>query len=99
MLTLELENKEIELKIKEFIKDKHIKLEDFALNAFTSFISKFEENEIKIIKRDPMKYMKIIGDEYDSKEFTEEELKDVNPYKNIENSAKYVKNLRSKRRF
>ncbi len=94
MITLKIENPEIESKLKEFVKNQKQGLEDIAVEAIRQFISSFQEDELIYQKKDVTKHMHPIKTEYD-----EENLDDVKPYSHVNDSAKYIKELRTKRSY
>ncbi len=94
MITLKIENPEIESKLKEFVKNQKQELEDVAVEAIRQFIGSFQEDELIYQKKDVTKHMHSIKTEYD-----EENLDDVKPYGHVNDSAKYIKELRSKRSY
>ena len=88
-ITLKIDNPDIEQQLKEFIKEQ----KELTLEAFNNFINSFQKQEKLIYKkRDPRKYSRIIKREYDS-----EDVDDV-ALLHIEDSAKYVHDLRRKKR-
>ena len=88
-ITLKIDNPDIEQQLKEFIKEQ----KELTLEAFNNFINSFQKQEKLIYKkRDPKKYSRIIKREYDS-----EDVDDV-ALLHIEDSAKYVHDLRREKR-
>jgi hypothetical protein len=88
-ITLKIDNPDIEQQLKEFIKEQ----KELTLEAFNNFINSFQKQEKLIYKkRDPRKYSRIIKREYDSKDVDDVALL------HIEDSAKYVHDLRREKR-
>jgi hypothetical protein len=83
-LTLKIDNPDVEKKLKEFVKEQ----KELTLEALNNFINSFQKDECKYTKRDPKKYSRIVKREYDSKDVSGVALL------HIEDSAKYVHNLR-----
>ena len=94
MLAIKIENKEFESKFLEFAKSQKKAVEDIALDAMKYFMNLKDNDTLVYTKRDPMKYIHKIEYEYDDNE----DLSDVKPYSHIEDSAKYVHDLRREKR-
>jgi len=84
-ITLKIDNPDIEEQLKQFVKEQ----KEITLDALKIFIDSFHKKE-KIVykKKDPRKHSRIIKREYDSADVDEVALL------HIEDSAKYVHNLR-----
>ena len=88
-ITLKIDNSDMEKKLKAFVKEQ----KELTLEAFNDFINSFHKEEKLIYKkRDPKKYSRIIKREYDSKDVDDVALL------HIEDSAKYVHDLRREKR-
>jgi len=93
MLAIKIDNPEIEKKFFEYAKLKKKKIEDVVVEAMKQFLDKqTEEDEIVYSKKDPIRHIHKINYEDDG-----EDLSDVKPYSHIEDSAKYIHDLRRKR--
>jgi len=93
MLAIKIDNPEIEKKFFEYAKLKKKKIEEVVVEAMKQFLDKqTEEDEIVYLKKDPMNHIHKINYEDDG-----EDLSDVKPYSHIEDSAKYIHDLRRKR--
>ena len=92
MLTLNIDNKELENKFLEFAKIQKRAVEDVAIDAMNYFISIQREEKLVYTKKDPLKHLRKIEVDFD-----DEDLSDVKPYGHIEDSAKYIHDLRRKR--
>ena len=94
MLSLKIDNPEIENRFKQYAKKHNKNLDDVAneaMNLFFEFLK--QDDELIYVKRDPMKHLRntiYIDDD--------EDLSDVKPYAHIEDSALYIHNLRKKKR-
>ena len=88
MLTITLNNPEIEEKIFEFVKTKKKKIDEVIADILKEFLENKKEDKLVYEKKDPYKHIKKISYEYD------EDLSDVIPYSHIKDSAEYVHNLR-----
>ncbi len=88
MITLKIENPEIENKLINFVKTQKKDLEEIAIEAIQQFINSLQAKEIEYKKKDVTKYMHVIEKEYDIKQADETALE------HIEDSAKYIHNLR-----
>ena len=89
MLTLSIENPELENKFLEVAKNQKKAVEDVVLDAMKYFINMQKEDKLVYTKKDPLKHLHKIEREYD-----EEDLSDVKPFDHIEDSAKYIHDLR-----
>jgi hypothetical protein len=90
MLVLEIEDETLEKRVKEFIKEQKKDIKTFTKEAVEKFLDKFSsQNQVK--KLDPSKYKREIKFDID------DEIEDVVPYSHIDDSAKYIKELRSKK--
>jgi len=90
MLAIKIDNIELEKKIFKYAKLKEKKVEEITIEAIKQFLDKqTKKDEIVYTKRDPMKYIHKIKYEDDG-----EDLSDIQPYSHIEDSAKYIHDLR-----
>ena len=88
-ITLKIDNPDIEEQLKQFVKEQ----KEVTLEALNNFINSFQKEEKLVYKkRDPKKYSRIIQREYDP-----DDVDDV-ALLHIEDSAKYVHDLRRKSR-
>jgi len=89
-ITLKIDNPDIEEQLKAFVQEqKEITVE--ALKSF--FDSLGTKKKLKYKKKDPRKHMhKIVYMDDDN-----EDLSDVKPYAHVEDSAKYIHDLRRQR--
>ncbi len=94
MITLKIENPEIEIKLMDFVKNQNQKLEDVTIEAIKQFISSFEDDKLIYQKKDVKQHIHTLKVEYDDKN-----LENVKPYSHVSDSAKYIKDLRSKRSY
>ena len=88
MLTIQINNPEIEKEIFDYLKNKSKKLEEITVEAFQEFLKK---DKLTYKKLDPLKHMKKIEYDYD------EDLCDEVALTHIKDSAEYIHNLRRKR--
>ncbi|SFV66555.1 hypothetical protein MNB_SV-12-1709 [hydrothermal vent metagenome] len=89
-ITLKIENSDIEEQLKAFIKEQ----KEITIEALTKFLNSFQQKKrLHYKKKDPRKHIHTITyiDEDD------EDLSDVKPYAHIEDSAKYIHDLRRQR--
>lgn len=91
MLTLKIENKELENKFLEFAKKQHKAVEEVAQEAMKYFINMQKEDKLVYTKKDPLKHLRKTVRDYD------EEMCDDVALTHIEDSAKYIHDLRKKR--
>ena len=95
MLTLKIDNSELENKFVEFAKSQQKAVEEVAVDAMKYFMSmKKEDTKFVYTKKDPLKHMHKITYDYDENE----DLSDVKPYSHVEDSALYIHELRRKKR-
>lgn len=93
MLTLKIENSELENKFIEFAKSQKKAVEDVAVDAMNYFMyMKKESNGITYTKKDPLKHLHKIKREYN------ESMCDDVALTHIEDSAQYIHDLRRKKR-
>ena len=92
MLTFKIENSELENKFLEVAKSQKKAVEDVVLDAMKYFINMQKEDKLVYTKKDPLKHLHKIEREYD-----DEDLSDVKPFDHIEDSAKYIHDLRRRR--
>jgi len=94
MLAIKIDNPEIEIKFKQYALQHKKALEDVVSEAMKIFLKINKKNdELVYIKKDPMKHIHKISYEYD------ESLCDEMALTHIEDSAKYVHNLRRIKRY
>lgn len=90
MLSIKINNPEIENKFYEYAKSQKKAIEEVAAEAIKYFIETHkQEPQLSYTKKDPLKHLNKIQYEDDG-----EDLSDVSLYKHIENSAEYVHNFR-----
>ena len=65
MLTLKIENQELENKFLEFAKNQKRAVEDVAIDAMKYFISMQKEDKLVYTKKDPLKHLHKTTREYD----------------------------------
>jgi len=88
-ITLKIDNPDIEQQLMQFIKQQ----QEITIEALRNFFNSFQKQEKLIYKkRDPKKHSRIIKREYDSKDVDDVALL------HIEDSAKYVHDLRREKR-
>ena len=93
MLAIKIDNPEIESKFKEYAKQQKKAIEDVVSEAMKLFLDTHKkDDEIVYTKKDPMKHIRTIKYDDDG-----EDLSDVKPYGHIEDSAKYIHDLRRER--
>ena len=93
MLAIKIDNNELESKFKEYAKQQKKAIEDVVSDAMKLFLEiNNKDDEITFTKKDPMKH--ILKREYLD---DGEDLSDVKPYSYVEDSAKYIHNLRRER--
>ena len=92
MLTVKIENQELENNFLEFAKNHKRAVEDVVVDAMKYFMNMQNKDKLVYQKKDPLKHLHKIKYEYDN-----EDLSDVKPYDHIEDSAKYIHNLRKQR--
>jgi len=87
-ITFKIDNPDIEEQLKEFVKEQ----KEVTLDAFKKFIDSFQKKEKLVYKKkDPRKHSRIIKREYNPADVDEVALL------HIEDSAKYVHDLRRER--
>ncbi|MEA2028358.1 MAG: hypothetical protein U9N49_05235 [Campylobacterota bacterium] len=88
-LQVTIDNPDLEKELLALLKDKKQNLEEITVEALKSFVDSFGKKEkFNYTKRDPKKFSHTI--EYDDNE----DLSDVKPYAHIEDSGKYIHDLR-----
>ena len=89
-ITLKIDNPDIEEQLKQFIKEQ----KEITLDVLSHFIDSFHKKEQFVFKKkDPKKHAKkIVYLDADN-----EDLSDVKPYSHIEDSGKYIHDLRRQR--
>jgi hypothetical protein len=90
MLILEIEDESLEKRVKEFLKEQKKDLKVFTKEAIERFLDKFSTSK-QVKKLDPLQHSKKISFRLD------DDLDDIKPYSHIEDSAKYIKELRTKK--
>ena len=95
MLAIKIDNPEIESRFKEYAKQQKRAIEDVVNEAIKLFLDTKHKKNDKIVytKKDPMQYIHKIEYEYD------DELCDDVALTHIEDSAKYIHDLRRKKRY
>ena len=92
VLTIKINNPEIEHKFKEYAKEQKQTVEDIANEAMKFFLESKKNKKLKVKKLNPKEH--IVSLEYKD---DNEDLSDVKLYENIKDSAQYIHNLRRKR--
>ena len=93
MLAIKIDNPEIESKFKEYAKQQKKAIEDVVSEAMKLFLDTHKkDDEIVYTTKDPMQHISKIKYEDDG-----EDLSDVNLYNHVEDSAKYIHDLRRER--
>lgn len=93
-ITLKIDNPDFEKQLMEFVKQQKQNIEEITIEALELFIDAFHKKEkLHYKKRDPKKYIRKI--EYIDED--NEDLSDVKPYSHVEDSAKYIHDLRRQR--
>ncbi len=89
-ITLKIENTDIEEQLKAFIQEQ----KEVTVEALKNFFDSFGKKEKLIYKKkDPLKHMRTITYVDDDNE----DLSDVKPYAHVEDSGKYIHDLRRQR--
>jgi len=89
MLAVKIDNPEMENKFKQYAIEHKRAIEDVMNDAMKLFLDmNKKEDQIFFVKKDPMKHIGSIS--YDDSE----DLSDVKPFSHIEDSAKYIHDLR-----
>ncbi len=95
MLAIKIDNPEIESKFKQYAIEHKKAIEDVVSDAMKLFLDmNKKEDKIVFVKKDPMKHISSISYDYDDSE----DLSDVKPFSHIEDSAKYIHDLRREKR-
>lgn len=93
MLAIKIDNPEIENRFKEYAKQQQKAIEDVVSEAMKLFLDTHKKyDKIVYTKKDPMQHIQKVKYEDDG-----EDLSDVKPYSHIEDSAKYIHDLRRKK--
>lgn len=88
-ITLKIDNPDMEKQLKQFVQEQ----KEVTLEALSNFAKAFQGNDsISFQKKDPKKHSHAIPYTDDG-----EDLTDVKPYAHIEDSARYVHDLRRQR--
>ncbi len=94
MLAIKIDNPEIESRFKEYAKQQKRAVEDIASEAIKFFLDMQKRDDtLKYTKKDPTKHIVKINREYD------ENLCDNVALTHIQDSAKYVHELRRQKRY
>ncbi len=89
-ITLKIDNPDTEEKLQQFVKDQ----KEITIEALRKFLDSFQpKKKFHFVKKDPREHCSKI--EYFDDE--DEDLSDVKPYAHIEDSGKYIHDLRRKR--
>ncbi|MBN2824318.1 MAG: hypothetical protein JXQ76_03260 [Campylobacterales bacterium] len=93
-LQVTIDNPDLEKELLDLLKDKKQNLEEITVDALKNFVNSFGQKEkFHYTKRDPKKFSRAIVFEDD------EDVSDVKPYAHVEDSGKYIHDLRRKRNF
>ena len=94
MLAIKIDNPDIENRFKEYAKQHKKAIEDVVSDAMKLFLDiNKKDDKLVYTKRDPMQYIHKIEYEYD------DNLCDEVALSHIEDSAKYIHDLRRKKRY
>lgn len=94
MLAIKINNPEIESRFKQYASQHKKAIEDVVSDAMKLFLDmNKKDDELVYTKKDPMKHMSKIEYKYD------DDLCDDVAYTHIEDSAKYIHDLRRQRRY
>ena len=94
MLAIKIDNPDIENRFKQYAKQQKKAIEDVISDAMKLFLEMHKkDDELVYTKKDPMKHIRKIEYTYD------EELCDAVALTHIEDSAKYVHDLRRQNRY
>jgi len=92
-ITVKIDNPDLEQRLIEFVKQQKQDLEEVTIEALKSFIDLFhQKKKFNFEKKDPRKHSRIIKRDYNEKDVDEVALL------HIEDSAKYVHDLRREKR-
>jgi len=94
MLTFEIEDKEFETKLLEYVKTTKQTIEEAALDAINKAINSSKKKLAYQVK-DPLKHLHTINYADDD---LSADLSDVKPYSHIKDSALYIHNLRREKK-
>ena len=93
IITIKIDNPNLEQKLREFVKQQKQDLEEITIEALNNFIDKFyQKKKFDFKKKDPRKHSRIIKRDYNEKDVDKVALLD------IKDSAKYIHNLRREKR-
>ena len=94
MLAIKIDNPEVENRFKQYAAQHKKAVEDLASEAIRMFLDlQKKDDELVYTKKDPMKHLHQIDYEYD------EEFCDEVALTHITDSAKYIHDLRRKKRY
>ena len=89
-ITLKIENSDMEKQLKAFVQEQ----KEVTVEALKSFFDSFQKEEKLVYKKkDPRKHIRTI--EYIDED--NEDLSDVKPYAHVDDSGKYIHDLRRQR--
>ena len=89
-ITLKIENSDMEKQLKAFVQEQ----KEVTVEALKNFLNSFQKEEKLVYKKkDPKKHSRRI--EYIDE--NNEDLSDVKPYAHVEDSGKYIHDLRRQR--
>lgn len=89
-ITLKIDNPDTQEQLQQFVKEQ----KEITVEALRSFLNSFQTKEkFHFKKRDPKEYSRKI--EYIDED--DEDLSDVKPYAHVEDSGKYIHDLRRRR--
>ena len=96
-LILKIDNPEIEKRLEHFVRQQKQDIETVTLEALKEFLNAFQSTQpLYYEKKDPAKHShSYTPTDVDD---TDENLADVHPYSHIQDSAKYVHDLRRQTR-
>ena len=96
-MILKIDNPEIEKRLEHFVRQQKQDIETVTLEALKKFLNAFQSTQpLYYEKKDPAKHSHTyIPTNIDD---TEESLADVHPYSHVQDSAKYVHDLRRQTR-
>jgi hypothetical protein len=93
MITLKIDDAEIEHQLLELAKDQKKDLETLTIQAITAFIDICKEKKLVYQKKDMTKHVTVIQRTVDPNDLDQ----DIAPYAQVDDSSAYVKNLRNQR--
>ncbi|MCK5537913.1 MAG: hypothetical protein KAI79_13890 [Bacteroidales bacterium] len=90
MLTLKIDNNEVEKKLTEFVKEQKKDIEEITIDALNSFFESFYRKKFNYEKKNVYKHINEINKEYNSRDLDNIALQ------HIQDSAGYIHDMRRK---